>query len=258
MFDPTSIPEYPTFCDDLSGRPLRHHMHRDFHHVGAKEWRDWSIWQEILARAYGQGLQTDAAVGQILDALHECAAAENTLVVWVCDHGDALASHGGLWDKASTYTEEVARVPLAVRWPARMPGRRATDRLVSNMDVTATMLDAAGIPAPATMDSRSLLPLCRYNPAAEWPDELICEHSGHGEDILQRILFHDRYKYVAALYDGDELYDLAADPFELHNLIDLPEYHEVRSELRRRILAHIKHTADRRASRLAYALRLGF
>jgi arylsulfatase A-like enzyme len=258
MIDPSSIPEYPSFGDDLAGRPLRHHLHRDFHHVGAKEWRDWSTWQEILARAYGQGLQTDAAVGQILDALQASGAADNTVVIWCADHGDAVASHGGLWDKASTYTEQVARIPLAVRWPARFAGGHSSDRLVSNMDVAATMLAAAGISVPTTMDGRSLLPLCQGHAAAHWPDELICEHNGHGEDILQRIVFHDRFKYVAALYDGDELYDLAADPYELHNLVDVPENKEVKADLRQRIIAHVDRTNDKRALRLAYALRLGF
>jgi arylsulfatase A-like enzyme len=257
LIDPATIPEYPTFGDDLSGRPIRHHMHRDFHHVGAKAWRDWSTWQEILARAYGQGLQTDFAVGQILDALGECGLAENTLVLWCADHGDAVASHGGLWDKASTYTEEVARIPMAVRWPTEFAGGRASDLLVSNMDVTATMLSAAGLSVPEAMDSRSLLPICTGDTTI-WPDELICEHNGHGEDILQRIIFHDRFKYVAALYDGDELYDLAADPFELHNLAAVPEYRRTKTDLRQRIIAHIERSNDKRATRLAYALKLGF
>jgi arylsulfatase A-like enzyme len=142
MIDPKAIPEYPTFRDDLSGRPLRYLLHRDFHHVGARESREWSIWQEVLARCCAQCLQLDAAVGAILDELDDLGVADSTLVIWCADHGDAVASHGGLWDKASTFTEEVARVPLAVRWPARFAAGRSA-QLVSNMDVTATMLEAA-------------------------------------------------------------------------------------------------------------------
>lgn len=172
---------------------------------------------------------------------------------------DSVASHGGLWGKASTFTEEVARIPLAIRWPARFAGDHSTDQLVSNMDVTATMLEAAGVSVPEAMDSRSLLPLCESNMDADWPDELICEHNGHGgETILQRIIMHDRFKYVAALYDGDELYDLAEDPYELHNLTDRTEYQEIKSDLRQRIIAHIERARDIRASRLAYSLKQGF
>lgn len=258
MVNPASIPEYPSFRDDLSGRPLRHHMHREFRHIGAKEWKDWGVWQQVLARAYGQGLQTDAAVSQVLDVLDESGAAENTVVIWCADHGDAVASHGGLWDKGATFTEEVARIPLAVRWPAGFSGDRSTDQLVSNMDVTATMLDAAGVPVPEALDSRSLLPLCGNHANADWPDELICEHNGHGEDMRQRIVIHGRFKYVAALYDGDELYDLTDDPYELRNLVDNPEYRDVKADLRERIAAHIERAGDKRAFPLAYSLKQGF
>lgn len=154
MFDPQSIPEYPSFQDDYSGnRPLRSFMQRDLHHSGIRRWRDWATWQQILARCYGQTVQTDAAIGELLDTLDELGIADNTLVMWVADHGDAIASHGGLWDKASTYNEEVARIPMVVRWPAGFKGGRRSDALVTNMDVTATILAAAGIPVPDDMHS---------------------------------------------------------------------------------------------------------
>jgi arylsulfatase A-like enzyme len=258
LIDPQSIPEYPSFRDNLSGRPVRHWICRDFRHVGARRWRDWSLWQRILARCYGQALQLDTAIGTILDALDELGLSQNTLVMWCSDHGDAVASHGGLWDKGSSFTEEVARVPLAIRWPASLSPSAAVDHLVSNMDVTATMLDATGAVVPEWMDSRSLLPLARNPATSEWPSHLICEHNGHGQNIVQRITTDDRYKYVAALYDGDELYDLQEDPFELENLIDSAAHRAVARELRSRIVEHIETRQDRVAERLAYALRQGF
>jgi arylsulfatase A-like enzyme len=256
LFDPRSIPEYPTFRDDYSGnRPLRAFMQRDLHHPGVRRWTDWSIWQEILARCYGQTLQTDAAVGHLLDTLDELGIADTTLVLWVADHGDAIASHGGLWDKASTYTEEVARVPMVVRWPAGFAGGRRTAALTTNMDVTATMLDAAGVPVPTTMHSRSVLRVCRGDERA-LPDQVVCEHNGHGEDILQRIVLTNRYKYVAALYDKDELYDLQEDPFERRNLVDEPQHASLARDLRQRLIEHIDRTEDRLARLLRYSLSL--
>jgi len=127
---------------------------------------------------------------------------------------------------------------------------------VSNMDVTATMLAAAGASAGEPMDSRSLLPLAEGD--GDWPDQLIVEHNGHGEDILQRMVVTDRYKYVAALYDDDEMYDLVEDPFEMRNLIDSPDHRDMRQNLRQRIITHIDQTQDPRAGRLAYALHQGF
>lgn len=257
MVDAKSIPEYPTFNDDLQGRPLRYILHRDFSHRSRYEWPKWSTWQRILARAYGQGYQTDAAIGQILETLEKSGQAENTLVIWCADHGDALASHGGLWDKASTYIEEVARVPMAVRWPVGFKGGKRKDEIVSNMDVTATILEAAGIKAPRFMHSRSFLPLCRDGGGADWPEYTVAEHHGHGEHITQRIIIGKRYKYVAALFDGDELYDLQKDPFERNNLIDSAEHRGVKEQLRKRIIEHIEKNDDEMAYKLAHALKLG-
>jgi len=245
MIDPASIPEYPSFRDDLAGRPFRYLTHREISHRSAAAWPEWSTWQKILARCYGQGLQLDDAIGQVLEALEELGLARNTLVIWCADHGDAVASHGGLWDKASTFIEEVARVPLAIRWPKGLNGGKCIGELVSNMDVTATMLDAAGVAIPEDMHSQSLLPLCQDQGAAVWPDQLVCEHYGHGHILPQKIIIHDRYKYVAALFDMDELYDLESDPYEMNNLIDVPEFAEVRTDLRGRLIGHLESYPER-------------
>jgi len=260
MIDPAGIPRYPSFDDDYSGnKPLRHFIHRDLVHHGPRScWPEWSTWQEVVARCYEQELQLDAAVGEFLSALEGAELADDTLVMWVADHGDALASHGGLWDKSSTYIEEVARVPMAIRWPGRSSAGVSTSRLVSNMDVTATMLEAAGVSIPEGMASRSLLPLLADPAGAEWPDQVIAEHNGHGDDLLQRIVVTGRYKYVAALFDKDELYDLEQDPYELRNLVDSLDHANVAREMRRRLIEHIEGTNDGLASRrLLYALKMG-
>ena len=259
MVDRKGIPPYPSFEDECEGRPLRHLIHRDLTHGPPRKWwPEWPTWQEVVARCYEQQLELDAAVGRLLDALDETGAAENTMVIWLADHGDALASHGGVWDKASTFSEEVARVPMAIRWPKELPAGLRTNRLVSNMDATATMLDAAGAPVPRTMQSRSLLPLARDPDGSDWLDELVCEHNGHGDDILQRIVITDRYKYVAAVFDGDELYDLKEDPHEMRNLVRSEEHADVEREMRARLIEHIERTGDGLARRrLVYALRRG-
>ena len=256
MVDPKSIPQYPTFNDDLEGRPFRYILHRDFDHRSRQAWPEWSTWQHVLARAYGQGYQTDAAIGQILSALEQSGQAENTLVIWCADHGDALASHGGLWDKAATYIEEVARVPMAIRWPARFKGAKRTDKIISNMDITATILQAAGIKPPGYMHSRSLLKLCRGGEGVDWPEYTVAEHHGHSDEITQRIIVGKRYKYVAALFDGDELYDLQNDPFEQHNLIDSREHNDIANHLRGLIIKHIEKNDDWRAKKLTHAHKL--
>ena len=255
MVDPSEIPEYPSFRDDLSGRPFRYQFHREISHRSSQSWPEWSTWQEILARCYAQGHQTDAAVGDVLDTLDELSLAENTIVIWLADHGDAVASHGGLWDKSSTFIEEVARVPMAIRWPAAIEAGQPSDQLVSNMDATATMLDAAGIDAPGYMHSRSVLPLCQTPDKADWSDELICEHLGHSYLFPQRMILHDSYKYVFSLHDMNELYNLQEDPFEMNNLIHDPQYADVIAEMRGRLVGHLKGS-DMRNQRMKRLLLL--
>jgi arylsulfatase A-like enzyme len=257
--DPRNIPEHPSFRDDFAGRPLRHHIHYEMAHAGKNRLRgDWPAWQEICARAYEQAMQLDAAVGEVLDALAETQQADNTLVIYVADHGDALASHGGLFDKCTGYLEEVARVPMAIRWPAAVGEGRTLTRPVSNLDVTATMLEAAGVDVPDSMQSRSLLGLCRGE-GADRPDHTVAEHHGHGGTrVRQRAIVTERYKYVAAEFDGDELYDLVEDPYELRNLVDAPEVAGVRDDLRERLIEHIEAAGDRTARFILLGLKRGF
>jgi len=74
--------------------------------------------------------------------------------------------------------------------------------------------------------------------------------------VPQRIILNDRYKYVAALFDGDELYDLDADPFETRNLIRRPGYSPVRRELRSRLIRHLETSPDPDAPSLLLSLRM--
>ena len=249
MVDPAAIPEYPSYRDDLSGRPFRHLYHREISHRSAQAFPEWSTWQEILARCYAQGHQTDAAVGNVLDTLDELSLAENTIVIWLADHGDAVASHGGLWDKSSTFIEEVVRVPMAIRWPAAIEAGGRSEKLVSNMDATATMLDAAGIAVPDYMHSRSVLPLCQGAADADWADELVCEHMGHSYSFPQRMILQDRYKFVFSIHDMNELYDLQDDPFEMNNLVHDRQYAELISELKGRLARHLQ-ASDMRDQRM--------
>ncbi|MCC7407996.1 MAG: sulfatase-like hydrolase/transferase [Phycisphaeraceae bacterium] len=258
MIDPKSIPEYPSFNDDLKGRPFRHIIHRDLMmgKVRQDSWQTWDVWQEVLARCYEQTIQTDAAIGRLLKSLEEEGVADNTLVIWLADHGDALACHGGLFDKGSSFLEEVARVPMAMRWPKGLPKDVSTSKLVSNMDATATILAAAGAPVPAEMHSRSLLELARTPNSTPWPDQVVCQHHGHyTDDIMLRMVVTDRYKYVGAIFDGDELYDLQEDPYEMNNLVHDPAHAELARQMRQRLIDHLENSNDKVAFRLLHALK---
>lgn len=242
--DPSEIPEYPSFRNSLDDRP-------SFHKRTLAKWREktgftrWEEWQPIMARAYEHFAQTDACLGIVLDVLERTGLDKNTIIIYTADHGDIVGSNGGLFDKDAMMTEETMSIPLAIKWPGVTEGTQACDALVSNMDLVPTLLELAGIPAPAHMDGRSLVPLLRDPEHAKWREDLMAEHFGHLEyEGLQRVLYWQNFKYVAHQDDIDELYDLEEDPFELHNLIDDPKAASLLQEMRTRLLARMKEFAD--------------
>ena len=257
--NPFDITEYPSFRETLADKPWRYKAHRDLRclHRSHKRWPEWKTWQQVMARCYAQGLQTDAAIGRIERAMQRLGLADNTLLVITADHGDGIASHGGVWDKYSTFTEEVSKVPLVMRWPGQIPEKQVIDSHVNLTDVTATLWDAAGAkaenrdPSSATAftqaDGQSLLDLCR---GAQKRERMVVEHYGHSGDVsFQKVCYQQQWKYIAAYGDDDELYDLETDPFELNNLLknSSAEYDLIIRELRDVIIQDLTDRRQRRA-----------
>ena len=105
-------------------------------------------------------------MGRLLDALDAGGRSADTVVVYTSDQGFFLGDHGW-FDKRFMY-EESLRMPLLVRYPREVPPGRSCDALVLNVDFAQTLLDLAGVPAPARMQGRSLRRLLR----GEAPDRL--------------------------------------------------------------------------------------
>lgn len=241
--NPKDIPEYPNFKNDFLDRPL-------YHQRDQKEWRDrtgyttWEEWQPIVARAYEHFAMTDAALGLVLDTLERTGLAENTIVIYTADHGDILASNGGLFDKDSMLTEETMSIPLAIHWPGVTDGPMKSDELVSNMDIVPTILEMAGISVPAHMDGKSMASLLKQTENT-FREDLMAQHFGHmNYNGLQRVLYWKNYKYVAHLDDSDELYDLLNDPFENKNLIESSEMKNVLLEMHKRLALKMTKFGD--------------
>jgi arylsulfatase A-like enzyme len=248
LYNPQHIPPYGNFHDDLTGKPEiyanngNHYLSREGKLILPSP-LPWSEWQKVIARAYAHVTMVDAAGGMILDALDALGLAENTLVIWTADHGDGLACHGGHWDKRSYMSEEVMRIPLAMRWPGVIPPGQESDRLVSNVDLAPTMLQAAGTAFREPVHGTSLLSLCTGE-GIDWREELMCETHGHLEHHIGRGIVTDGWKYVANRGQMDELYDLGDDPYEMANLIDDPAYGTERADLRSRLASWQRRTHD--------------
>ena len=251
LYDPESIGEYGSFRDTLEGKPeLFHHdnnqpLSDENNHFHTPSPLKWEEWQRMVALAYAHITMIDAAGGVILDKLKELGLDENTIVIWTSDHGDGLASHGGRFDKGSYITEEVSRVPLAVRWPGKIAPHQTNDDLVCSIDLAPTLLNMADTGFAKPVDGRSWLPLAT-GAGSGWRDSLMIESFGHGYGVhhIVRAVLAGSYKYIYNHEQMDELYHLESDPYELNNLIDDPGHSEMLAEMRQLLKDWQQATGD--------------
>lgn len=175
----------------------------------------------------------DAQVGKVLEQLRASGLADNTIIVFVSDHGFHLGERG-LWGKTSVY-ELDARVPLMISVPGMTSAGARTSALVELIDLYPTMVDLAGFPVPEGLEGESLRPQL-IDPAApgraaaltQGPQPFYTrswEAMGYG-------LRTERFRYIEwrCLASGAilerELYDHETDPDELHNLAPSADYTE--------------------------------
>ena len=265
------IPEPPTLNEDVSERiALREtvetigHRHTSY---GVPDWswflrrvgyrpQEIAAWERDLAGLEGAALRSaqyqvymrrylqcvhsiDENMGRLLDYLDERGLARDTLVVYTSDQGFFLGEHG-LYDKRFMY-EPAFRIPLLLRWPARIPAGTVVGKLVQNLDFAPTLLDAAGVAVPPDMQGRSFLPLARGESPSDWRDAVYYRYwmsRGHFNIPGHVGVRTERYKLIY-FYDSPvgpdgktlvngarpnvrdpfwEFYDLEEDPLEVRNL----------------------------------------
>ncbi|MFM1767993.1 MAG: hypothetical protein RJA22_522 [Verrucomicrobiota bacterium] len=178
----------------------------------------------------------DDCLGRLLDALDTLGFASNTVVIYTSDNGFYLGEHG-LGDKRSAYDESL-RIPFLVRYPALGPAARGrvVDDMVLNLDLAQTLLDFAGVPAPAAMQGRSWRPLLT-GPAPGWRQAWFYEYFAERQkgaripDITAVRTASAKLIRYPGHEDWTELFDLAADPYELRNLHRDPARAGLRREL---------------------------
>lgn len=240
LYPPESIPEYPSFFDDLTGKPESYLFDTGRETSSGRKLErpnsmEWSRWQKLLSRCYGQITMVDEAAGSIVEKLRELKLDKNTLIIWTADHGDAIACHGGHFDKAFYLPEEVLRIPLAMAYPGVLPKNRVCRELITNCDLAPTIVSAAGGFFHSPVDGGDILQLfTERNP--EWRTALLAETHGHLAPWRAEVLVWQQYKYIYNHGDMEELYDLKMDPYELKNLAAEESYHELLLEMQKRLL----------------------
>lgn len=161
----------------------------------------------------------DDQIGQLMAALERQGYLENAVVIFTSDHGDCLGDHGHI--QKWTMYDVIARTPLIVWAPGRFEGGRHLDGLCQQMDIAPVIMELAGIETPAHWEAESLMPALRGE-AWEGREYVFCEHPR--DPILTgtewMTMVRDRQWKLVHYVDSTEgeLYDLASDPGEHHNL----------------------------------------
>ena len=192
----------------------------------------------------------DGAIGDMMDALKRHAMLQDTVIIFTSDNGLLMGEYG-MGGKALLY-DLASKVPCFIFDPRLSPDLRGrtVESLVSSLDITATILDYAGLAAPEEMEGRSLRPLVHDEPV-EWRKELFLENLYTGRDTpFSEGIRRGKWKYIR-MFDGktryteqdvdfagrepgfEQLFDLDGDPEEKSNLIDRFEGTALLDDLRR-------------------------
>lgn len=192
--------------------------------------------RDVRSRYYGTITHDDEQIGRILDKLDEKKLSNDTLVIFLADHGISLGAHG-ISGKQTMY-EEGIRLPLIVRYPKLKRSHAKNSNLTSLIDIFPTICDAAGVPTPESVEGKSLLGL--YEGKGRWDRDRIFSSfvSPERHRLNIRCIRTDRYKFVHHLTtDEVELYDLEKDPYELTNLAGQPRFEQLQNQLAGELLA---------------------
>ncbi len=225
LYDPEEI-ELPLYkADDLDDLPekirkiktARSRIHQKLEGLNAV---DDAIHGYLASISYA-----DAMMGRVLDALEASPYADNTIVVLWSDHG---YHHGekGDWGK-HTLWQRTSSVPFIWAGPGVAKGKKS-DVTVSLIDMYPTLVDLCGLAKPQqTLEGESLAKTLA-NPEAAKDRNVLLPHMNPGEYAV----INRDWRYIRYGDDGEELYDLKADPHEWDNLAQRPEYLSVKGRMR--------------------------
>ncbi len=191
------------------------------------------------AKYYAMIALIDDQLARILQALDETGQRENTVIIFTSDHGETLGDHG-LMFKGCRFYEGLVKVPLIFSCPGKFQSNLQCDGLVELLDLSATLLDIAGLDIPEYHQGQTLVPILkgkesgdhiRESARCEYFDALDPHFTG-GTGSFATMYRTERYKLVV-YHDQNlgELYDLHEDPWEFNDLWNDPGQSELKSRL---------------------------
>ena len=251
MYDPEEIPLRPNVFID--GRlPFDNHWFKiylwdflfyDRHLPYTESLPEAFDLRKMIALYYGMTTWVDDMVGRLMESLRTYGLADDTIVVFLSDHGDNLGSHH-LFNKGQL-TEESIRIPMIFHAPSRWTPRVNTGQVAQIIDVMPTLLEACGGEIPSTVQGRSLAPL--FSGACKTLDDtdaFIETGNGHiGLRTPTHLYGMQRSDDRRSIAD-DRLcfYNIEADPYEQHNLALTDHEETLAHTLRERLTSWYRET----------------
>ena len=238
MYDPAMLPmpnrsprETETASTELQ---YRWQQFEEWHGYHALDMSDAHI-REIIAHTYGMISLIDKNVGRLLDRLDTAGLAENTVVVFMSDHGEHLGDHYLIYK--CLVLDELIRVPSIWRLPDRIAAGHRVSGFSSMIDVMPTLLEFAGVDVPPGVQGESLqAPLS----GTDWAGRgwALVENDDIGQSPVLadhnfgRTLRTEHYSInVYSSRDDGEMYDMIKDPGQLCNIWSDPAYAEAKMHL---------------------------
>jgi N-acetylglucosamine-6-sulfatase len=236
---PESMPDTE---ENYRGKPQWVKRQRHSWHGVDYMYHDFTDFDQFILDYNRTMLAVDDSVGRIMATLKELGLLESTLVMLMSDNGFLHGEHG-LIDKRCMYEESI-RVPLLAHCPELIPSGQRSSKVVLNIDLAPTFLEAAGVPIPSSVQGASVLPLLQGQDVP-WREAMLYTYFWEEAFPQTPTVFGvrtERYKYMRyhGVHDLNELYDLKNDPQEMRNLIDDAASHQVRLEMEERLRALLK------------------
>lgn len=197
---------------------------------------------EAMRCYYSYCTLVDLQVKKLVSYLKNHDLYDNTIIVFMADHGDYMGAHG-LMMKSVPAFEEVYNIPLMMKLPNQEKAGMEAEFYINTYEIAPTVLELAG--ARALRDQRTGLSMVPWiNGNREDTHYAFAEFFGQRYSYTQRIYWEDNLKYVFNAFDDDELYDLEKDPDELINLNKHSHYQKKKIEMCKRMWERIKESGD--------------
>jgi choline-sulfatase len=198
-------------------------------HLGLEVGFEEKQLRQVIAAYYGLCSFVDNNIGKLLDCLEETGLMSNTRIIYTSDHGECMGKRG-LWGKSTLYEESVA-IPLIISGPGIAPGT-VCDQPVSLVDLFPTVLKCVGADiSPEDLLGKAGKSLFEVLELSGGSRAVFAEFHGGGTNDACFMVRTGSFKFICHINHPSQLFDLENDPGELHNLIEEPDYQEIRAQL---------------------------